>query len=66
MRRKDEEPRSMIVKCACPYCDDEILTSALPYCQRCNVSLRYCTKCQVAVEREAKVCPQCGGQLVWK
>jgi hypothetical protein len=56
----------MIVRCACPYCDDEILTSALPYCHRCDVSLRYCTKCQVAVEREAKVCPQCGGQLVWK
>ena len=42
MQRRNEEPKSMIVRCACPYCDDEIFTSALPYCHRCDVSLRYC------------------------
>ena len=66
MQRRNEEPQSMTVRCACPYCDAEIITSVLPYCRRCEVSLRYCTKCQIAVERDAKVCPQCGGQLVWK
>ena len=62
----NREPQSITVRCSCPYCEDELPASALPYCHHCRVSLRYCTKCQIAVEREAEVCPQCGGQLVWK
>jgi RNA polymerase subunit RPABC4/transcription elongation factor Spt4 len=50
----------------CPYCEREILTAKLPFCKPCGVTLRYCVICQIAVEREAEVCPQCGGKVEWK
>ena len=52
--------------CICPYCEEELLMSAPPYCQPCGVTLLYCDKCGIAVEREATVCPQCGGKLEGK
>jgi hypothetical protein len=55
-----------VEKRACPYCDSEIADAGSPFCKPCGVSLRYCAKCQTAVEREAIVCPQCGGELEWK
>ncbi len=60
-KSKEKEGRSF-----CPYCEEEILTAGFPYCQPCGVLLRYCAKCQIAVVREAVVCPQCGGKLEWK
>ena len=53
-------------RCVCPYCEEELALSAPPYCSPCNVTLLYCAKCEIAVEREATVCPQCGGELEWK
>lgn len=64
--KKREEPKEKQRKCVCPYCEGEVVISALPYCQPCGVTLRYCVNCQIAVEREAEVCPQCGGKLEWK
>ncbi|MBA7550840.1 hypothetical protein ES705_43365 [subsurface metagenome] len=64
--KKSEEPKSKGEKCSCPYCEEELIISALPYCQSCNVTLRYCIKCQIAVTREVAVCPQCGGGLEWR
>ena len=63
---KAQEPKEKQKRCFCPYCEEEIVMAALPYCQPCNVTLRYCTRCEIAVEREAEVCPQCGGELEWK
>ena len=65
MKRR-EEPEEKQKRCFCPYCEEEIITSALPYCQPCGITLRYCPNCQIAVVREAGVCPQCGGKLEWK
>jgi len=56
--KRSEETKGM--KCRCPYCDEVIILNPLPYCQPCQVELRYCLKCNIAVERKAKVCPQCG------
>jgi len=64
--RRNEEPREKEGKCFCPYCEEELVMAALPYCQPCGVTLRYCINCQIAVAREAEVCPQCGGKLKWK
>jgi len=64
--RRNEEPREKEGKCFCPYCEEELVMAALPYCQPCDVTLRYCINCQIAVAREAEVCPQCGGKLEWK
>ena len=64
--KRIEEPRKKERKCFCPYCEEELVISALPYCQPCGVTLRYCINCQIAVVREATVCPQCGGELEWK
>lgn len=49
--------------CSCPYCDEELLMEPAPFCQRCQVELRYCLDCGIVVERQAKVCPQCGRTL---
>ncbi len=61
-----EEQKSKEGRCFCPYCEEELVIFALPYCQPCGVTLRYCIRCQIAVVREATVCPQCGGELGWK
>lgn len=61
-----EETKKKGSKHVCPYCEGEILAAKLPICKPCGVTLRYCTTCDIAVEREAEVCPQCGGKLEWK
>jgi hypothetical protein len=61
--KESKESKEMVRKCFCPYCDEEIILAELPYCQPCGVTLRYCRHCQIAVPREAEVCPQCGGKL---
>jgi len=61
--KESKESKAVEKKCVCPYCDEEIILARLPYCQPCGVTLRYCRSCQIAVPREAKVCPQCGGKL---
>ena len=64
--KRSKEPKSKEKKCLCPYCEEELALSIPPYCQPCKITLRYCTRCQIAVAREATVCPQCGGELEWK
>lgn len=64
--KPSEEPEERGKKRFCPYCEGEILTAEFPYCQPCGVTLRYCARCQIAVIREAMVCPQCGGELKWR
>ena len=49
--------------CACPFCDEEISASPTHFCTPCQVELRRCVKCMVVVERDAKVCPNCGELL---
>ena len=62
---RSEEPKEK-KKRICPYCEEEILEAGFPYCKPCGVTLRYCAKCDIAVVREAVVCPQCGGELEWR
>jgi hypothetical protein len=62
--KKGKEPKER--RCLCPYCEEEVTVSVLPYCQPCDVTLRYCARCQIAVVKEAEACPQCGGELEWK
>jgi len=64
--KKSKEPKAKKQKRICPYCESDIIVARLPYCQPCGVTLHYCAKCEVAVEREAEVCPHCGGDLEWK
>ena len=63
---RSEKTRGKEKGCFCPYCEEEIVIAEFPFCQPCGVSLRYCIKCQMAVAREATVCPECGGELEWK
>jgi RNA polymerase subunit RPABC4/transcription elongation factor Spt4 len=60
-----EQPEAKEKKRSCPYCEEQILTTGFPYCQPCGVALRHCVRCQTSVERDAEVCPQCGGELEW-
>jgi len=63
---KCDDPGEKKVKRTCPYCEGEIIDSDLPFCKPCGVTLLYCVTCQTAVDREAEVCPKCGGKLEWK
>jgi hypothetical protein len=64
--KKTKEPKEKKGRCFCPYCEEEVVISVMPYCQPCDVTLRYCARCQIAVVKEAEACPQCGGELEWK
>ena len=61
--KKSKGPREEQKGCVCPYCEGEVAISDVPFCQPCGVTLRYCVCCHMAVEKEAEVCPQCGGKL---
>ena len=61
--KRNEEAKEKERKCFCPYCEEEISVTTFPFCQPCGVTLRYCSSCQIAVPREAKTCPQCGGKI---
>jgi RNA polymerase subunit RPABC4/transcription elongation factor Spt4 len=64
--RKSKEPKKKEQSHTCPYCESEIVTAKPPYCQPCGVTLRYCVRCEIAVVREATVCPRCGSELEWR
>ncbi len=57
------EPKETKERRFCPYCDEEMLKSDLPYCQLCGVSVFYCPGCHKPVSRENRVCPHCGGEI---
>lgn len=50
-------------KCACPYCEEEVLVSPSAFCQFCGIVLRYCPRCRAVFGRETTICPHCGGKL---
>ncbi len=60
-KKKEPKMETGQQKCLCPFCEKEISCSPLAFCGPCGVNLRYCPRCQIAVEREATVCPKCGG-----
>ena len=62
----NKESKEMVKKCFCPYCDEKVVMEVPPFCKPCGVTLRYCSSCQIAVPREAKACPECGGKLEGK
>jgi len=64
MKRKKVTAKA--AKCACPFCEEEIEVTMLPFCQACGVRVTYCVTCQIPVAKNAKVCPQCGGKLTSK
>lgn len=53
-------------KCACPYCEAEMVEVKSPFCQGCGVKVAYCVTCQTALPKNAKVCPKCGGKIASK
>ncbi|MFC2059031.1 zinc ribbon domain-containing protein [Chloroflexota bacterium] len=63
MTEKTEAENREQEGCHCPYCDEEIILASFPFCKKCSVSLRYCVTCQLPVEKEAEVCPRCGGAI---
>ncbi len=49
--------------CYCPYCDEEIMDAAAPYCQACKITLSLCPECDKAVSSDDKTCPNCGADI---
>jgi predicted amidophosphoribosyltransferase len=50
-------------KAFCPYCDEEMRASNLPYCQACSLKIFSCPKCQKPIPRDDKICPYCGAEI---
>jgi len=48
---------------SCPYCDEEIMQAAFPYCRTCQVTLFFCPECRKPLPRENRVCPHCGAEI---
>ncbi len=46
----------------CPFCDEEIIKAAFPFCQSCGVELIIC-ECGQAVATTKSVCPSCGAPI---
>ncbi len=44
----------------CPFCEDELVRSQMPYCQPCKLTEFNCPECGRAVAREEDICPHCG------
>ena len=51
-------------KVHCPFCDEEIVKAAFPFCQSCGVVLVVCEGCGQAVASTKRVCPTCGAKVV--
>ncbi|MFC1873717.1 hypothetical protein ACFLYX_00255 [Chloroflexota bacterium] len=47
----------------CPYCDEEVMSADLPWCQACHVKAFHCHACKKPISREEKVCPDCGAEI---
>ena len=48
---------------SCPYCDEETIKAAFPFCQTCSVITFRCPECRKPVARENRVCPHCGARI---
>lgn len=60
---KSQEPRDQARKCACPYCEEELIVTGSPFCEGCGVTLRYCNECGAVLSGTVVVCPQCGTNI---
>jgi len=59
---KDNKP--LICRCACPYCDVELVVAENPFCEVCKVSFGRCASCGALImEETVVVCRSCGKPL---
>jgi ribosomal protein L40E len=63
---KARKKTTKAAKCACPYCEAEMVAVMSPFCQGCGVKVTYCAKCQTALPKDAKACPKCGSKITSK
>jgi hypothetical protein len=62
MKSKKEEKRHD-EKLWCPYCEDELANSQMPFCQPCKVETFNCPSCGKPVVRTKRTCPSCGAKM---
>jgi endogenous inhibitor of DNA gyrase (YacG/DUF329 family) len=48
---------------SCPYCDEETIKAAFPFCQACSVTTFRCPECRKPVAGESRSCPHCGARI---
>jgi len=63
MEKEKKKATTKGAKCACPYCEAELVAVMSPLCQACGVKVTYCVECQTALPKDAKVCPKCGSKI---
>ena len=59
MREQKEKKKPLF----CPYCDEEIMTTDVPQCKACGVTMFYCPKCRKPLPRDNRTCPHCGAEI---
>jgi hypothetical protein len=47
----------------CPYCEDDVATARLPFCQPCQVKTFKCPSCGKPAARTKRICPECGAKM---
>ena len=50
----------------CPFCDQEVMKAAYPFCKTCDVTTFTCPECHASVPRggrDGDICPHCGTKL---
>ena len=57
------EQKKKMEHCYCPYCDEELMSAASPFCQVCKATIFYCPECRRPLPRDNKLCPHCGAEL---
>ncbi|MDP2730946.1 MAG: hypothetical protein Q8O55_10760 [Dehalococcoidales bacterium] len=57
------EQKGQEMRCFCPYCDEELMSANLPFCQMCKVTIIYCSECEKPLPRDKKVCIYCGTEI---
>jgi len=62
---KGKKEKKGNVKCACPYCEQELLLNCLSpiFCKPCQIEFVTCKSCGQLFNIKTKTCPKCGGGL---
>ncbi len=50
-------------KCICPFCENELRASELPFCKKCNKKFISCPKCKKLIPENSENCPSCGEKI---
>ncbi|MDD5623028.1 MAG: hypothetical protein PHQ09_07750 [Actinomycetota bacterium] len=63
MTEKELKSEGKKTACKCPYCDMELESAEVEYCNFCNFKVGHCPLCSYPVTDKMEKCPNCGAKL---